>query len=146
MNSYNNYSPEQRNKKLRTLNKLLKQGVIPKAHGKCMLCNDPDSLVEYHDEDYSEPFKWEPPAMFTLCRHCHRYKLHKRFNNPNMWKAFIAHVRRGGYASDLKDKSIKKEVVYYQKQLANNEIPKSLKKLRTYQNTVGAEWFSQLTE
>ena len=98
---YNGYSAKERDYKYKVLFRMIKKGELPPATGPCMLCNDPTAAVEYHDEDYSEPFIWKPPALLCLCRSCHRNKLHKRFNNPSAWLAFKAHVRRGGYASDL---------------------------------------------
>ena len=97
---YNGYSAEERDIKFKALKRLIRKGEIPPATGPCMLCNDPDVAVEYHDEDYGEPFIWGPPALLTLCRNCHRDKLHKRFRRHSSWHAFIAHVRRGGYARD----------------------------------------------
>lgn len=108
-----------------------------------MLCGDPDVPVEYHDEDYGEPFIWEPPALLCLCRHCHRDKLHKRFWRHSVWHAFIAHVRRGGFARDLKDKGIYKELKAYQAAIERGETP-TLRPLRPYAREVGNEWFANL--
>lgn len=33
---------------------------------------------------------------------CHRDRPHKRFLKPDLWAAHKAHVRRGGYSSDLR--------------------------------------------
>jgi hypothetical protein len=140
---YNGYSPTERDKKSRELKHLIAKGELPSASGPCALCGDPEVPVEYHDEDYGEPFIWEAPALFCLCRNCHRDKLHKRFWRHSAWFAYTAHIRRGGYARDLKDKSIKKEVKAYQVALERGErIP--LRKLRPYQRKVGEEWFSNL--
>ena len=97
-NWYNGYSPQEREIKFRVLKRLIDRGELPSASGPCMLCGDPDVPVEYHSEDYGEPFLWEPPAMRSLCRHCHRDKLHKRFSRHSAWEAYLMHVRRGGYA------------------------------------------------
>ena len=144
MNSYNGFTSEQREKKQRELNKLIKKGIVPKASGNCMMCNDPDAKVEYHDENYGEPYSWEVPHTYILCQHCHRHKLHKRFDKPLMWKSFKAHVRRGGYGSDLKDRNIKKEVLDYQKALEESKEPNDLRVLRPYSKTIGSEWFEKL--
>jgi len=103
------------------------------------LCCDPDVAVEYHDEDYAKPYIWTKPALLCLCRHCHRYKLHKRFKNVNSWNIFLAHIRRGGYARDLKDTEIKKELKEFKKGTIKN-----LKLLRKYNQNVGSEWFANL--
>ena len=143
-NSYNGFTPEERNKKYKTLQRLINEGLLTQATGPCALCGDPDSPVEYHSEDYSEPFLWTPPAMYCLCRHCHRDKLHKRFGRQIAWFTFIAHIRRGGYAKDLKDAVIKREVDAYRLALVNGDIL-ILSKLRSYNLIVGEEWFSQLS-
>lgn len=140
---YNGYSSKERDAKFRVLKRLVAKGELPSASGPCMLCGDPDVAVEYHDEDYSEPYIWEPPALLSLCRHCHRDKLHKRFWRHSAWKAFIMHVRRGGYARDLKEKSIKKELEACRIAIENGE-PFTLPDLRPYNQEVGAEWFANL--
>lgn len=142
-NSYNGYSPEERDKKFKTLQQLIRKGILPLATGPCALCNDPDSPVEYHSEDYSEPFLWTPPAMYCLCRNCHRDKLHKRYWRQDAWHAFIAHIRRGGYAKDLKDTTIKREVNSYRLALVNCSTF-TLRQLRPYNQVIGEEWFVEL--
>jgi len=89
-NWYNGYSTKERDKKFKELKKRIARGETPPATGPCALCGDPDVPVEYHDEDYGEPFIWEAPALLALCRHCHRDKLHKRF-----WRQCrLARIRR----------------------------------------------------
>ena len=140
---YNGYSPKERDNKYKELMKLIAKGELPTAKGPCDLCNDPDVSVEYHDEDYGLPYLWEKPALLCLCRHCHRYKLHKRFKNLSNWNIFVAHIRRGGYASDLKDKSIIKELNEYKKAI-DKRISSNLKPLREYKAVIGREWFANL--
>lgn len=140
---YNGYSPKERDDKYRVLMNLISKGELPRAQGPCDLCNDPDVAVEYHDEDYGQPYLWTKPALLCLCRHCHRYKLHKRFNNKDNWYVFLAHIRRGGYAKDLKDKEIQKELKSYAKAISNNENFE-LKKLRLYSPEIGKEWFANI--
>ena len=105
---YNGYSPQERDEKYKVLMSLISKGKLSNAKGPCDLCNDPSVDCEYHDEDYGKPYIWTKPALLSLCRHCHRYKLHKRFNNKTNWFVYLAHIRRGGYATDLKEKEIKK--------------------------------------
>jgi hypothetical protein len=140
---YNGYSPKERDDKFKAMKKLLAKGELLQPTGSCSLCNDNEVPLEYHDEDYGAPFIWEPPALLTLCRHCHRDKLHKRFSRPVAWLAYIAHIRRGGYARDLKDLQIKKEVDAYKAALEKNEVF-ALKTLRPYQHEIGKEWFANL--
>jgi hypothetical protein len=115
----------------KNLDRLISKGKLSNAKGPCDLCNDPSVDCEYHDEDYGLPFIWEKPALLCLCRHCHRYKLHKRFNNPTNWNIFIAHVRRGGYAADLKNKDVIKELKLYKIALEKGNNA-NLKSMRNY--------------
>jgi hypothetical protein len=140
---YNGYRWSERIAKLKELKRLLARGDIGPATGPCDLCGDPDVPVEYHDEDYSQPYVWTSPALFALCRNCHRDKLHKRFERPFGWPAFVAHVRRGGYARDRQDPVVKKEVALCQAALERGESFQ-LRGLRPYQRRPGEEWFTNL--
>lgn len=142
---YNGYGWGERNAKLRELKRLVARKELSMAAGPCQLCGDPHVPVEYHDEDYSQPYLWRPPALFALCRNCHRDKLHKRFLRPSAWRAFLAHVRRGGYARELKESSVKREVFAVQLALERGVEPPALPLLRPYQGVVGAEWFAMLS-
>lgn len=142
-NGYNGYSDKERDDKFKALKERIDKGELTKAEGPCALCSDPDVPVEYHDEDYGEPYIWGPPALLCLCRNCHRDKLHKRFWRHTAWQAYIAHVRRGGYARDLKDPVIKKEFDAYRKSIEHGDVL-TLKTLRPYKGTVGEEWFANL--
>ena len=76
---YNGYAWNERNAKLRAMKRLVASKELAPAIGPCQLCGNPDVPVEYHDEDYCKPYIWGPPALFALCRNCHRDKLHKRW-------------------------------------------------------------------
>ncbi len=102
MDYYNGYSPLERNRKLRASYKIFQNHSHPYYKGACHMCGDPNSPVEPHSEDYSEPYLWEQPAERALCKTCHS-RLHKRFNSPYSWEAYKHHLRRGGYGSDLKE-------------------------------------------
>lgn len=140
---YNGYSPEERDYKYRVMCKLMAKGDLPDASGPCALCGDPEVPVEYHDEDHGEPFLWKEPAVFFLCHHCHVHKLHMRFRHPNVWNAFIAHVRRGGYAREWNEPSIREEIAAYRAATNPGEKP-ALGQLRPYTRIVGEEWFANL--
>lgn len=140
---YNGYSPQERAAKFWALKRLLRAGDVESAAGPCALCGDCDVTVEYHSEDYAAPFQWNPPAMYALCRSCHRDKVHRRFWRPGSWHAFIAHVRRGGYARDLNDGAIKAEVDGYRLALECGE-QRALRPLRPYSAIPGQEWFAAL--
>ena len=142
-NSYNGYSPKERGRHLKASKRLITAGELKPATGPCDICSDPDAPVEYHCEDYATPYRWSPPAAYTLCLHCHRDKLHKRFQRPELWAAFLAHVRRGGYARDLNNPFIRIEFEYY-RSLVKKGKAAVLRKLRPYTKTPGMEWFAQL--
>jgi hypothetical protein len=59
---YNGYNPRERNDKLKAMKRALSRGELLPAQGPCALCNDPEVPVEYHDEDYGEPFLWHGPS------------------------------------------------------------------------------------
>lgn len=144
MEWYNGFSPQERNANGAALRKALNANTIRTPVGPCALCGDPSAPLEYHSEDYSKPYQWSQPAAYALCRHCHRNRLHKRFDKPELWDAFKAHIRRGGYASDLKMPGIKHEVDEYIKACQVGETP-TLKLLRPYQHIVGTEWWDRLS-
>jgi hypothetical protein len=143
MQSYNGFSPEQRYRKARAMHLALSSGELAPPTGPCQLCGDPRVPVEFHDEDYSEPFSWVAPAAYCICRDCHR-RVHQRFTAPLAWLAFVAHVRRGGYARDLLRAAIRTELARYQQSLARGEPPPKLTVLRARSAVPAADWFSKL--
>ncbi len=142
-NSYNGYSWKERDDKFKAMKRQIAVGELTPPSGHCALCGDSEAAVEYHDEDYSIPYNWKEPAAYALCRHCHLYKIHLRFARPILWQAFLAHVRRGGYASDLANPRIKKEFEACCKALKNGQTF-VLSPLRPYTQSVGDEWFAKL--
>ncbi len=66
------------------------------------MCCDPDRPPgEWHSEDYSEPFGFQPPQSYPVCKSCHS-RLHKRFNAPpTEWELFCLHLEAGGYGSEF---------------------------------------------
>jgi hypothetical protein len=148
MESYNGFSSSQRSANGRALNKAIKARTVSAPSGSCALCGDPNvapKSLDYHSEDYSKPYVWSPPSAYVLCRHCHRNKLHKRFDNPNQWEAFKAHVRRGGYASELvSDPKVKREVAAFQQAL-DSRSPEELRVLRSHRPSVETEWWEKLS-
>lgn len=101
MEGYNGYTSKEREKKLRAMHKAFPNYSHPYYSGPCDICGDPESSVAPHSEDYSEPYLWERPAEYAVCRTCHS-RLHKRFADPYAWAAYKAHLKRGGFGSDLK--------------------------------------------
>ena len=54
-----------------------------------------------------------------------------------------AHVRRGGYARDLKDPAVKVEIHAAEAAIERGEAP-VLRQLRPYRLAIGQEWFAKL--
>ena len=143
MTNYNGYSGAEREAKLRDLHRLKRAGEFPSPPDQCSLCGDPDVALEPHSEDYSQEFLWTAPAMYWLCRHCHREKLHKRFARPDAWRALLLHVRRGGYARELKTTENKRELGEATKAIAASKTP-TLRVIRS-RKLDGEQWWEQLT-
>src|SRR5690242_7963970 len=143
MASYNGYDSRERSAKYAVLKKGLADGSIETYSGPCMLCGDPKAEVEPHSEDYSKPYRWTPPAMYWLCRYCHRTQLHGRFRYPDRWQAYKDHVRRGGYASDLtSNPEIKREFDRYRKAIGT-AAAQPLRHLRK-RDLRGQKWWDRL--
>jgi hypothetical protein len=143
MNPYNGYSGKEREAKLRARHGRKKLGLPIVPAGPCDICGDPTAPVEAHSEDYSTPFLWDRPAEYPLCRTCHRDRLHKRFTKPDMWETHKAHVRRGGYSSDLKRPEVAAELKAFRAALARGERP-ALRQIRT-RRLAGSEWWELLS-
>jgi hypothetical protein len=142
--SYNGFSAAERAANGAALRREIASGSVPAATGPCALCGDPRARVEYHSEDYSKPYRWTPPAAYPLCLACHRNKLHKRFAQPEVWEAFKAHVRRGGYASDLKRADVAQEFRQCVAAIRAGDRFQ-LKVLRPYSPAPGTEWWAGLS-
>jgi hypothetical protein len=143
MKFYNGYTPQQRNKKLIALHRRWPNHSHPYYQPPCHLCGDPTAKVQPHSEDYAEDFRWEHPAMYAVCFHCHR-RLHSRFDAPASWLAYKAHLRRGGYGSDLKTPKTAGELTRLAKALEAG-LPFSLSSLPRQAKHSGFEWWELLT-
>jgi hypothetical protein len=141
--SYNGYTPTERMKKARAAFDAMVDGAVGEPWPPCTLCGDPEVTCYSHSEDYSEPYRWHPPAMYSICGPCHA-RLHKRFSRPDRWEAFKAHVRRGGYASDLKNPTLAKELASYVKAKAGGRAT-VLRPMRPYSKGRGKEWWDRLS-
>jgi hypothetical protein len=144
MGPYNGFTGKERDANGAALLKAIIAGKVAAPSGPCAMCGAMEGKFDYHAEDYSKPYSWLPPAAYPMCTGCHRQKLHKRFASPEKWEAFKAHVRRGGYASELKVKEIAHEIdQYVAAQRAGIAFP--LRSLRPYPHVVGTEWWAQLS-
>lgn len=58
----------------------VRMGLIPTPM-QCSVCQTRQGRMQYHNENY-----YRPAAAKPVCPSCHQ-KLHKRFDDPKMWKA-----------------------------------------------------------
>jgi hypothetical protein len=143
MGPYNGYTGRERNEKQAEWHDRVAKGLPAQPPGPCSICADPTVRLEPHTEDYSKPFLWEPPAEYALCAMCHKNKLHMRFANPVDWKTWKAHVRRGGWSTDLSKPDVKEEIASYRAAVRKGMAP-DLKTLRPRALT-GTEWWESLS-
>jgi hypothetical protein len=143
MQSYNGYSPQERARKVRAVFNAMLDDQIGEPWPPCALCGDPWVTCDFHSEDYSQPYRFRPPAMYSVFTSCHS-RLHSRFSRPDRWEAFKAHIRRGGYASDLHDPKIAREWNSYVRERSRGRKVK-LSNLRRYRSRAGSEWWARLS-
>ncbi|MBP8232999.1 MAG: hypothetical protein KAY22_11895 [Rhizorhabdus sp.] len=107
------------------------------------MCGDPDRAPgEWHSEDYSEPFSFQPPESYPLCKPCHG-RLHKRFNAPaGEWELFCLHLESGGYGSEFVKRLTLAERRDLSQHLASGEAV-SLARVRPC--SPGPHWWQTLT-
>ena len=147
---YNGYSGNERQAKFDEMNRRMARNELAPPNGPCRVCVDPGGsatgvVFEYHDEDYGLEYSWSEPAAFVLCRDCHVYRLHTRFRYPLSWAAFLAHVRRGGYAREVRQPYITRELAAFRQSLNRGLTPTPLRALRPYAAELGTEWFARLS-
>jgi hypothetical protein len=140
---YNGYSPKEREKKRRASYKIYPNHSHPYYKGPCHVCGDPNSPVEPHSEDYSEPYLWERPAEYAVCKTCHS-RLHKRFKNPHAWAAYKIHLRHGGYGSDLKIGIMAKKITELGSAVKAGLVPPSIQFIRQ-KSLTETEWWEKLS-
>ena len=139
---YNGYSAAQRSKIIPAFRKATGR-TSPFGDEPCAMCNDPNrNPREWHAEDYSEPFIYEPPASYPLCRACHS-RLHKRFNAAlGEWELFCLHLEAGGYGAEF----AKLRSVADRKALMQSVVAKTLTSLpRIRDRPPGPYWWRNLT-
>ena len=147
-NSYNGFTWNERMAKFKEMNRRLKNGDLPHPHGPCRLCGDPGGestgvSFEYHDEDYGQEYSWREPAAYMDCRSCHIYRIHQRSAHPESWAVFLKHVRRGGFAREMRDPAVKIELARNRAAILLGNAT-HLRELRPYRLDIGREWFAHL--
>ena len=121
-NSYNGFTWAERMTKFKEMNRQLATRELAKPSGPCRLCGDPgghgtDVDFKFHDEDYGKAYSWAEPAAYVVCRLCHIYRIHQRAVHPASWKIFLAHVLRGGYAREMREEGVKRELSRWRRDL-----------------------------
>ena len=144
---YNGYSGKERMTKYYDMQRrIASRELQPK--GSCEICGDSGEDLEYHEEDYSKPYSWVKPEAYIVCKHCHIQKIRKRFQYPDRWKAFLAHARRGGHASDLYGKTANPELRReFEACCEAIKVGRTyvFRPLRNYSQDAGNEWFANLS-
>lgn len=93
MNSYNGFSPNQRMKALRWLRDQQAKGLRDQKPVSCDVCHQTEGLLDFHSEDYSEPFG-PNIGEYSLCYICHMM-IHCRFRNRASWNIYKKYLREG---------------------------------------------------
>lgn len=96
MNPYRGFSPEVRSRSGRWLYAEIRAGRVPAGPPRCQACGQNAGVLEWHAEDYSEPFGPQTWA-YGVCYPCHM-ALHCAPKNPAFW-AFYKRVLATGRRS-----------------------------------------------
>ena len=80
-----------------------------------------------------------------VSRDCHIYRIHQRFRYPMAWQILLSHVRRGGYAREMRNAEIKAQLATFRASHAGGDVPSTLTQLRPYPAVAGKEWFANLS-
>jgi hypothetical protein len=103
MDWYNGYKPSERSAMGRAL--------YPASSRQppCSMCGDPSpAKMQTHSEDYSKPYRWDPPASYPICSTCHS-RLHSRFKSPARWNSYLLFLRRGWFAREVSSKDLQRQ-------------------------------------
>lgn len=93
MKAYNGFQPKQRYAALRWLRAEQAAGRRPAHPTACMACGQQDGILDFHSEDYSEPFGAHIGA-YELCFACH-LSLHCRFSRPQAFQLYVGLIDAG---------------------------------------------------
>lgn len=92
MNDYNGFTPAERNRAQRWINKHLEAHLIQRPVA-CCACGAKDCIIDFHCEDYNEPYGPQT-IKYPLCYVCH-LMVHCRFKSPKQWKRYLEDLRVG---------------------------------------------------
>lgn len=91
MEWYNGFSPAQRARAGRWINREVKAGRLAWP-ASCVICGRTNGPFQVHAEDYSEPFGPQT-CRFGVCVRCHQ-QIHRRFGEPTRFAAYADTVAR----------------------------------------------------
>jgi hypothetical protein len=139
--SYNGYDWRQRSRIIPAFRRTTGRPE-PFEGAPCAMCGDPDRAPgEWHSEDYSEPFSYQPPESYPLCKPCHG-RIHKRFNaEPGEWELFCLHLEAGGYGSEFVKRPIAERRALSQGLASGSSV--TLAEIRA--RAPGPHWWRSLT-
>lgn len=92
MKDYNGFSAETRERSWEFMKPKLASGELPRPT-RCQACGQEGGAIDYHTEDYSEPFGphlWE----HSLCYRCH-ILLHCRFKAREIFAEYVRRLKSG---------------------------------------------------
>lgn len=93
MNSYNGFSPAQRYKALAFAKSRVKAGLKQAKPDQCDCCGVKRGFLQFHSEDYSEPFG-DHIGQYGVCYRCHMH-IHCRFRNPQKFNKYCDIIESG---------------------------------------------------
>lgn len=99
MNSYNGYTPSERTRALKWFRARQAEGFKARHPDKCDMCGQTHGHLEWHSENYSEPFG-EHIGEFGLCYMCHMM-IHCRFKSSKAWNMYGLSLREGKLFNSL---------------------------------------------
>ncbi len=90
MKSYKKWSAKERLESLKKTKQAIKDWIIPEAKKLwCKRCWQTEGIIEYHNEDYSDPIKFLEP----LCFRCHIIH-HSKFRAPEACKIYWEEIKK----------------------------------------------------
>ncbi|MBI3374983.1 MAG: hypothetical protein HY017_24945 [Betaproteobacteria bacterium] len=141
---YNGYPWKIRQAIIAPFNRARLEGGIQFSPRPCDMCGDPECPPDsWHSEDYSQPYLFDPPANYMICRVCHS-RIHKRFHEPpENWLLYLAHLRGGGYGREFtKLYSLSERRTWAHELSAGRSVPLPMIRKRS---PTGSGWWEHLT-
>lgn len=91
--TYNGFGSAIQDRATKFMFQRIRRGEIPNYPEQCMACGQTEGIIQYHAEDYSEPFG-DHITAFHFCYTCHSF-LHRRDKFRAKWDEYRRMVREG---------------------------------------------------